>query len=57
MLKSLGIVSIAVLSLILFAGGPPSKGTPPDKRLKENKPGTSKPKTIKPAIPQPPKKG
>jgi len=29
MIKSLVVASIAMLSLILFAGGPPSKGTPP----------------------------
>ena len=49
MIKSLAVVSIAVLSLILFAGGPPSKGTAKDKRLKENKPPV-------PPKPQPPKK-
>lgn len=56
MIKSILAASTIALSLILFAGGAPSKGTPPDKRLKENKPG-AKPKPIKPAMPPTPKKG
>lgn len=41
------IISIVVLSLLMYAGGPPSKGTPKDKRLAQNKPGGGK----KPKIP------
>lgn len=49
MIKLMLAASAIGLSLILFAGGPPSKGTAKDKRLKENKPPT-------PPKPQPPKK-
>lgn len=45
MIKSILVTSAIVLSLILFAGGSPSKGTKADKRLKGNKS----------QVPQPPK--
>jgi hypothetical protein len=65
MIKSILVASTVALSIILFAGGPPSKGTPPDGRLEANKkPATSKPKKSKKTLPfssqgpkQPPKKG
>jgi hypothetical protein len=37
-MKSILVATTIALSLLLFAGGPPSKGTKKDKRLKENKP-------------------
>lgn len=66
MIKSLAVVSIAVLSFILFAGGPPNPGTGPDMRKEENKKKygnvANRDKTapkgkLNPNKPQPPKKG
>ena len=56
MIKVLTISTI-VLSLLLFAGGPPSRGTDKDQRLKANNPNAGKPKIVKPQQPKPPKKG
>lgn len=47
--KWLVLTGVALLSIVLYAGGKPNPGTPKDKRLKENKPKISKP--------TPPKKG
>jgi len=44
------LISIVALSLLMFAGGPPSKGTDADNRLKRNNPNAGK-KPIKIPIP------
>ena len=48
----IGLAVLLVASLLLYAGGAPSKGTPADKRLARNKPGATKQtKVTKAAMP------
>jgi len=51
------IIAVVALSLLMFCGGPPSKGTKADKRLKENKPAPTKPVPPAQQKPMSPKKG
>lgn len=49
------LITILILSLVLYGGGRPSKNTPKDMRLAANNPNAGKPATSKPVPTKPAK--